>query len=190
MTITDNLRLSDIINALEVTLQIDGTDYGLTDINLIYENIYKRMQRQYQLDLRDTKLTDDALYIGPTRESAVLLMDNISQLYAKLAGYTYSLKFRIDKSVQTNNIIEIRGVNINRCQASVKSFKGFMSRCRVAGQIGPLEPSVTYMEQKFGNLVKCNEKRILLIMLLSYRLGLYELVAVIADIFMLAEDVL
>ena len=187
MTITDNMRLGDIINKLEATLQIDGTDYALTNINEVYTNIYTRIQRQYQLDLRDIQLTDDALYIGPTRESAVLLMDNISQIYAKLAGYCYSLNFRLDDSVSAGSLVEIRGERINRCSTSKKGFVGFMSNCRVASTIKTMDIEIRYIEQKFGNITKCNEKRLLLIMLLSYHLGLYELVCVIADLFMIGE---
>ena len=188
MNISDNYRLADILIKLETTLQIDGRDYGERDIDVIMSNIYKRIQRQYQLDLTDKKLTDDELYVGPTRASAILLIDNISQLFGQLTGYTYILKYRLDKT-NFNSVVEIKPRNINYAGVSQRNFQQFMARCRVEKTATNTATEFKYIEAKFGEYVKCNEKRLLLIMIVARRLGLNELVCVIADIFMKGDGV-
>ena len=188
MTISDNFSLSDILLKLETALQIDGRDYGERDVDIIMSNIYKRIQRQYQLDLTNTKLTDDALYIGPTRQSAQLFLDNLTELFGKLAGYSILLNFKID-GTNSNTVIEIMPRNISYCSASRKGFMQFMSRCRVQSLVQTQDPVFKYIEQQFGTFAKCNEKRLILIMIVAYRLGLYELICIIANIFIIGDTI-
>ena len=59
MTISERYNLSDIVLRIETVLQIDGRDYGERDVAVIMDNIYKRMARQYSIELSDKKLTDE-----------------------------------------------------------------------------------------------------------------------------------
>lgn len=186
MTISDNYNLSDIVLRLEATLQIDGSDYGERDVDVIMDNIYKRIQRQYQIDLTNKQLVDDSLYIGPSRESAVLLVDNISQLHAKLAGYTQLIRYKSPAN-HKSTVVEVRGRNINYFGASQKGFRDFIHAVMLEGQINSTEQAFAFVEAQFGTISKCMEKRLLLIMIVARRLGLFEIVSCIAEIFMIGE---
>ena len=188
MNISDNYRLSDILLKLELALQIDGQDYNERDVEIIMSNIYKRIQRQYQLDLTQTMLTDEALYIGPTRQSAVLFMDNLSDWFSKLAAYSILLNYKLD-GTNSNMVIEVMPRNIQYCSASRKGFMGFMSKCRVQQLIPTQDVIFKWLEGQFGSFSKCIEKRLILIMLVAYRLGLYEFICVIANIFLIGDTI-
>ena len=72
MTISEMYDINRIILDIEVALQIDGKDYGEKDVDVVMENIRNRIIRQYQIDLHDRKISDESLYIGKSRSSAVI----------------------------------------------------------------------------------------------------------------------
>lgn len=188
MTISDKYILSDIIGTLETVLQIDGRDYGEREIDTIMNNIYNRIQKQYQLDLRDKDLTDDSLYIGPSRESAVLLMDNVADLHAKLSGYILTIQYKC-KNRDAKQMIEVRGRNVNYFGASPAGFRNFCMACKLQAVVESIGPAMDFMCSQFGTISKCLEKRLLLIMIVSRKLGLHEIVSCLATIFAIGEDV-
>ena len=188
MTICENYNLSDIMLKLETVLQIDGRDYGEKDVSVIMDNIYKRILRQYQLDLTDKKLTDEELYIGTSRENAILLLDNITQLHSVLAGYTQLIRYK-NSTHKKNKNIEVRGRNISYFGASQKGFSAFIHACMFEDLIDGTGQAFEFMISKFGTISKCMEKRLLLVMIVARKLGLYEIVSCISEIFMIGEIV-
>lgn len=188
MTISENYNLSDIVLKLETILQIDGRDYGEKDVTVIMDNIYKRIMRQYQLDLTDKKLTDEELYIGTSREKAVLLLDNITQLHSTLSGYTQIIRYKNSNSNKKNNI-EVRGRNISYFGASQKGFNTFIRACMFEDLVSTTDQAFEFMISKFGTISKCMEKRLLLIMIVARKLGLKELVSCICEVFLIGEIV-
>lgn len=186
MTICENYNLSDIVLKLETVLQIDGRDYGEKDVSVIMDNIYKRIMRQYQIDLSDKKLTDEELFIGTSRESAILLLDNITQLHAKLAGYTQLIRYK-NSQASKNTSIEVRGRNISYFGASQKGFVAFIRASMFEDLINSTDQAFDYMISKFGTISKCMEKRLLLIMIVARKLGLHELVSCVCEIFLIGE---
>lgn len=188
MTICENYNLSDIVLKLETVLQIDGRDYGEKDVNVIMDNIYKRILRQYQLDLTETKLTDEELYIGTSREKAILLLDNVTQLHSTLSGYTQIIRYKNSNTNKKNNI-EVRGRNISYSGASQKGFEAFIRACMFEDLISTTDQAFEFIVSKFGTISKCMEKRMLLIMIIARKLGLNELVSCICEIFLIGEIV-
>lgn len=186
MTISERYNLSDIVLKIETVLQIDGRDYGERDVSIIMDNIYKRMARQYGLELADKKLTDEELYIGTSREKAFLLLDNIAQLHAQLSGYTQLIRYKSNQAGKAKNI-EVRGRNISYFGASQNGFTNFIRACMFESQVNSVEQAFDFMISKFGTISKCMEKRMLLIMIVARKFGLHELVSCIAEIFLIGE---
>lgn len=186
MTISDNYNLADIILHLETTLQIDGGDYGERDIDVIMKNIYLRIQRQYQIDLTNTQLTDESLYIGPTRESAILLIDNVSQLHARLSGYLQIIRYR-RSDITEESIAEVHGSNVNYFSMSIQQFADAMRAFSVSARVTQMGNIVKYLGNTFATVSNNTEKRLLLLLLVSYKFGLYEITSAIAEIFIIGE---
>lgn len=179
MVISDLYDIMKIILDTETALQIDGADYAEKDFDIIMNNVYSRITRQYQIDLHETKLTDNSLYSGPTRASATLLLENITALHSKLSGYAQIILY--------SNDILIRPANFNYMGYSKDSFDTAFAVIMRKSRIETCTNTMSAFEHKIGSINNCTEKRLIVIMLVCYRLGLYELVAIIANIFYLGD---
>jgi hypothetical protein len=179
MIISEMYDINRIILDIEVALQIDGKDYSEKDVDVILENIRNRIIRQYQIDLHDRKISDDSLYIGKSRSSAVLFIENIAALHAKLCGYLQIVRY--------NKIVTIKCVNINYMGFTQKTFMSFFMAAMGASTMPNIDSAVNAIKRKFGSVNNCIEKKLILIMIVAYEFGLYELVASIAEILYLGD---
>lgn len=179
MVISELYDINRIILDIEVALQIDGKDYSEKDVDVILENIRNRIIRQYQIDLHDRKISDDSLYIGKSRSSAVLFIENIAALHAKLCGYLQIVRY--------NKIVTIKAVNINYMGFTQKTFMSFFMAAMGASTMPNIDSAVNAIKRKFGSVNSCIEKKLILIMIVAYEFGLYELVASIAEILYLGD---
>lgn len=179
MTISEMYDINRIILDIEVALQIDGKDYGEKDVDVVMENIRNRIIRQYQIDLHDRKISDESLYIGKSRSSAVLFTENISALHAKLCGYLQIVRY--------NKIISIKVVNINYMGFTQKALMSFFMAAMGSSTMPNIDQAMQAIKRKFGSVNSCLEKKLILIMIVAYEFGLYELVASIAEIFYLGD---
>lgn len=179
MVISELYDINRIILDIEVALQIDGKDYSEKDVDVILENIRNRIIRQYQIDLHDRKISDDSLYIGKSRSSAVLFIENIAALHAKLCGYLQIVRY--------NKIVTIKAVNINYMGFTQKTFMSFFMAAMGASTMPNIDSAVNAIKRKFGSVNSCIEKKLILILIVAYEFGLYELVASIAEILYLGD---
>lgn len=179
MVISELYDINRIILDIEVALQIDGKDYSEKDVDVILENIRNRIIRQYQIDLHDRKISDDSLYIGKSRSSAVLFIENIAALHAKLCGYLQIVRY--------NKVVTIKAVNINYMGFTQKTFMSFFMAAMGASTMPNIDSAVKAIKRKFGSVNSCIEKKLILIMIVAYEFGLYELVASIAEILYLGD---
>lgn len=174
MTITEQYDINKILVDIEVALCIDGKDYAEKDVDTIFESIYNRIIRQYQLDLRNRKITDADLYVGKARPQAVLFVENISALHGRLCGYLQIARY--------HKQVTIKPSNINYMGFSDTSFKSFLIAAQAAYTQSSIDSAVRAIKGKFGTINSCTEKKLILIMLVSHALGFGELVASIAEI--------
>lgn len=179
MIISELYDVNRIILDIEVALQIDGKDYSEKDVNVILENIRNRIIRQYQIDLHDRKVSDDTLYIGKSRSSAVLFIENISALHAKLCGYLQIVRY--------NKVISIKAVNMNYMGFTQNTFMSFFMAAMGKSTMPTIESAIEAIKRKFGSVNGCIEKKLILILIVAYEFGLYELVASISEIFYLGD---
>lgn len=181
MVISDLYDINRIVLDIEVALQIDGKDYGEKDVDVIMESIRSRIIRQYQLDLHDRKISDDALYIGKSRSSAVLFVENIAALHARLCGYLQVARY------QTR--VTIRPININYMGFAKDSLMSFFIAAMASRTLPDCDAAVQAIRKKFGSVNSCIEKKLILILLVCYEFGFNEIVSSIAEIFYLGGRV-
>lgn len=181
MTISDNYDINRIVTNIELALLIDGKDYGEKETETILNNIRGRIIRQHQIDLTGVKITDDSLYIGKSRSEAVLFVENMSQLHASLCGYLQIVRFT--KQVQINPI------NINYMGFTPKSFLSFLIAAMSTTTMPNIDTAMKAIKNKFSSINNCTEKRLILIMIIAYEFGFYELVASIAEILYLGGKI-
>lgn len=174
MTITEQYDVTRIIGDIEVALCIDGKDYAEKDVDVIFESIYNRIIRQYQLDLHNRKITDADLYVGKSRPQAVLFVENISALHGRLCGYLQIARY--------HKQVTIRPANINYMGFSDTSFRSFFIAAQAAYTQASIESATRAIKGKFGTVNSCTEKRLILILLVCHVLGFNEMVATIAEI--------
>lgn len=181
MNISDMYDINRIVLDIEVALQIDGKDYGEKDVDVIIENVMNRIIRQYQIDLHGRKITDDALYIGKSRSSAVLFVENIANLHARLCGYLQVARF------QTR--VTIRPLNINYMGFAQASLMSFFMAAMTSRTLPDCNAAMQAIKRKFGSVNNCIEKKFVLILLICYEFGFDEMVSSISEIFYLGGRV-
>lgn len=175
MTISDMYDINRIILSVEQALCIDGSDYGEKDVDIIIENVTNRIITNYQIDLHERKATDDSLYVGKSRSSAVLFCENIAQLHASLAGYSASI-------IRYNRLVTVRPINMNYMGFTKETLRSFYMAALQKSTIPSIETAINAIKRKFGSINNCTEKKIMLIIIIAYQFGLYELVSVLAEI--------
>lgn len=181
MTISDMYDINRIVTNVELALLIDGKDYGEKDTETILHNVRNRIIRQHQIDLTGVKISDDSLYIGKTRSQAVLFVENIAQLHSMLCGYLQIVRF--SKQVQINPI------NINYMGFTPKSFLSFLIAAMNSNTMPNIDTAMKAIKNKFSSINNCIEKRLILIMIIAYEFGFYELVSAIAEILYLGGKI-
>ncbi len=181
MNISEMYDINRIVIDIELALQIDGQDYGEKDVDVILDNIKNRIIRQYQIDLRDKKVTDESLYIGGRRSSAVLFVENMTQLHGRLCGWLHIARY------QTH--LTIKPLNINYMGFTQDSFMSFFKSCMTIRTIPNCETPIQAIKRKFGSINSCIEKKFILILLVCYDFGFYEMVSAIAETFYLGNRI-
>ena len=177
MKLYETYDLQQILLNLEVVLQVDGANYGEHSIDKVMDNIYTRIDSAYNLDLRGRLITDDELYVGPTRSSAIMFMDNVKSYHSELCGY-----FQI---VRYTKHIDIRPQHVNFFGYSQQSFMRFTKEATHKSNMKNLESTIEAFSESFDSIAMTLEKRFMLLMIVSYKLGFYELFATIVEIFRL-----
>ena len=175
MQISDMYDITRIVRDIETALCIDGVDYGEKDIDTIVENVTNRIIVQHQIDLHGRTLTDDVLYVGRARSSTVLFVENLAFMHARLCGYSAAI-------VRYNRRVTIRPVNINYMGFTTETLKSFFMAAQMEATMPSINTAISAIGRKFGSVNSCIEKQIILIMIVAYRIGAYELVAGLAEI--------
>lgn len=175
MTISDMYDINKIILNVENALCIDGSDYGEKDVDTILENVMNRIITKYQVDLHNCKLTDSSLYVGKSRASAVLFCENVAQLHANLAGYAAAI-------IRYNRMVTVRPINMNYMGFTKDTLRSFYMAALQKNTMPAIDTAIGAIKRKFGSINASMEKKFMLIIIIAYQFGLYELVAILAEI--------
>lgn len=181
MTVSDLYDINRIIINLEVALQIDGADYAEKDVSVIMKNIKSRIIRQYQVDLADTKIDDQSLYMSKSRNSVSLFVENVASLHSQLCGYLQIVRYTGE--------VTIRPINVNYLGFDDKDLMSLLRFCMRKRTVPSINDALEAVKMKIGFINNCTEKKLFLILIVSYELGFYEIMATVAEILYLGGKV-
>ncbi len=181
MVISDLYDIHKLANNLEVALQIDGVDYAEKNIDTVIKNVRNRIISHYQIDLTKTNMADPALYMGKSRNAAILFLENITNLHAQLCGYLQICRY-------TASFL-IKPINVNYLGIDDNDLMNFFQATMRKKTIPAISNAMEVVKQKVSTINACLEKKLLMIMIVSYELGFHELMATIAEIFYLGGKV-
>ena len=181
MTISDNYVIDEILTQLEIALQIDGVDYAEKDVNVIVNNVKTRIARQYNVDLKGTNITDSTLFIDKFRSASVLFVDNVTRIHSMLCGYLQIVRYKA--------VVLVRPGNVNYLGFNDKELLQFLSLCQREVTLPRVREGMESIKNKLASINNCREKRLFLILVVSYELGFYEVMAAIAEILYLGGKV-
>ena len=181
MEISTLYDINQICIEIEKALMIDGTDYAERDISTIITNVKNRIIRKYQLDLTDIKIYDEALYIGKQRASAVMFVENVSILHARLCGYLQIVRYTGE--------VQVKPINVNYLGFQDYSLNSLMQLCMRQKTLSKIGNGLSALETKVCTISNCIEKKLFLILIIAYELGLYELMAAVAEIIYLGDKI-
>ena len=165
--------ITNEVKTLQGLLHIQENDYGM-DGESALRQMLQRLGGAYTIDLINTKLTDPAnsMVLGISQ-----LIENLGAVYARITAFTALQRYYHQTSVQIR-VIGYMGF----AEHSTAQFLAACNSCRYAEL---LDGPITAITTKYDTLSISLERQLTLILLLMYRLGLYEFAGAIADLFML-----
>lgn len=178
MRVKDCYNLQKIITELEAVLQVDGIDYDEININKLVKAVKQRLERQYHVsfageDINETPINGEA-YQG----SLVVFIDNVARIHSVICGYAQICRYTME--------IPISLSSINYMGFTRETFKEVLVAAQTERRMVAVERAIDAIGDKLCTVSLCNEKRILMGLYLTYKLGLYELTASIAELLYLS----
>lgn len=161
-----------VINELEIALCIDGEDYATRDIETAISNIKQRLQKQYGLDMSGS--IDDVYTESIIGGEVKTFLDNIQYMYNKVAGCGQYFRY-------IGNI-PINLSKLNYMGFTKDSLLAILRMLQVEGHYDSLIVSMQQIREKLCTLPMSYEKKLFMILSVSYILKLYELTDAIAEL--------
>ena len=174
MDITSCYDIDSIIREFEAAFQVDGTDFEERDVDVILKNVKTRVGRQYQVDLTEFKIDSPEFDIGVYHNAAALFIDNVARLHAKLCGLCQICRYL--------TVVNISLSDINFLGYTEESLKTMLQALQRKATLPMAEEAVQSVKRKLGSINNCREKRLFLIMVISYTIGFHEVTASVAEL--------
>lgn len=174
MDISNCYLLYDIIRELEVAYQIEGEDFEETDTDIVIKRVKQKLGRQYQINIMEFKATAPELEMSQFRNSLSLLIDNITAIHAKVCGYTQIERYTMKSGISLSDI--------NYLGFTEVTLKETLIALQRQDTMPLAEESIQAIKTKLGTISNCWEKRIFVLLVVSYELGFYEMTAALAEI--------
>lgn len=161
-----------VVSELEVALCIDGEDYATRDISMSMSRIKQRLQMQYSIDLSGNI---EEAYAGAIIGNEVTnFLDNMQFMYNRVCGSAHYFRYVGQIPV---NLSKINYLGITK-----ESMLGILKLIQCEGRQESLTTSMEQIKSKIGTIPMSLEKKLYMILYVSYTLKLYELTASIAEI--------
>lgn len=162
-----------VVNELEVALCIDGEDYATRDVDMAIMRIKQRLQKQYSIDLSGNNMSD--VYSGSILGDEVkTFLDNIQFLYDRVCGCSHYFRY-IGK-------VPINLSKMNYMGITKDSMLSILKLLQCEGRHESLSNPMEQIKSKIGTVPMSTEKKLFMLLYVSYILELYELTAAIAEI--------
>ena len=161
-----------VISELEVALCIDGEDYATRDIDSAMVKIKQRLQRQYSIDLSGSiEDTYAGTIIGDEVKN---FLDNMQFMYNRVCGCSHYFRYIGEVPI---NLSKINYLGITK-----DSMLGVLKLLQCEGRHDTLNSAMEQIKSKIGTIPMSIEKKLYMILYVSFKLELFELTAVIAEI--------
>ena len=164
--------ITDDLKTLQGLLHIQENDYGM-DGETAIQQILQRLGAAYAIDLNKALLTDPSysMMLGVSQ-----LIENLAAIYARVTAYTALQRYYHKSNVQIRNI--------GYMGFAEHSTSQFLASCNSCKYEETLENPIRAITAKYDTLSISLERQLTLILILMYRLGLYEFAGAIADLFL------
>ena len=174
MDIARRYDLHTIITELEAVLQIDATDFEEHDVDIILLNVKKRIDKNYHIDLSTYKVDSDELAMSQYRNAVSVFIDNVTRIHGKVCGYGEIARYL--------TTLQIKVSNINYLGFTKEDLKAALIAMQRKVTQPMTEEVIKAIKEKLSTVNFCWEKRLFLVLVISYDLGFKELTAAIAEI--------
>lgn len=174
MRLKEIYGLQSIVKELEIALQIEGSAYEEKNLDVVVSDVKKRLSRQYALDFTNYKVGDPELEGIKSATEVAMFIQVIGGLHAKLCAYGQIARFLTELPIDLGNVNYL-----GKEEVSLKSNFKKMERERV---MPSSKEFIQVIKDRLGTVSFCLEKRILLLLVVTYELGLYEVTAAIAEL--------
>ncbi len=163
--------IDTIIPQIEVTLKVNEADYGFTaDIGL--NRVLNRLQEQYAIDFEKTSLVEQ----GKVDPNIGRLIENLASVYQNLAAYSSLCRYYNNTKISLSNVARLR--------TSTEALSSFLVGCANVQYQDKIESPMTALTTRYIDCPLSKERKLIFILLLFYKLKLFELVGVLADMFL------
>lgn len=174
MDITKCYNLYEVIKELEIAFQIDESDFEERDADTMVKNVKKRINRQYAIDISEYKVNSDEVVLSSFRESLALFVENIARIHSKFCGCCQIERYHASTDLSLSRINYLGFV-----ESSLIDTLEALQRETFFGEV---EGRIECIKEKLGTISNCWEKRLFVLMVISWELGFNEMVACIAEI--------
>lgn len=174
-------NVDEILRNLEANLLIDAKDYEEKDMSAVLSNVRKRIERNYQIVLGNSKMTDDEITTSPYRNEIVNFIMNLKVIHSNLSGYCHMIRYISSVSINLSNINYL-GYTKDNLDAALIALQRDTTQVKATDALQSIK-------SKISTIVNSHEKRFLVCMIVADNLGLGEIVASIAEIFYLGGKI-
>jgi len=174
MDITSCYDLHKVIRELETAYQIDESDFVERDMDVMIKHIKAKINQQYAIDISTYKVNATELELVSFRESLKLFISNIARIHSKLCGCC-----QVDRYL-TRTDISLSKINyLGFVESSLVDTLEALQRKTFLPE---MEGRIECIKEKLGTISTCWEKRLFVLLVVSWELGFDEVVACIAEI--------
>lgn len=165
--------IDSIIREVEIALQIDGKDYEETDIDVALDSIKERLMRKTQIDFKRFKLTAPEVKDGVYRPQTIMFVSSMALVHSKLAGLTHIQRYL------TSTPLSLPSINyMGYTESSMRTLLLALQR---KATMPRAEDAVKAIKEQLSVIENCREKRLFMVIIVAYEIGLLEIVSIVAE---------
>ena len=165
--------LSSVVTQMETLLHIDNSDYDLA-LESAVRKIFNRLNHAFAIDFNNVKITDPALTLKGTTQVANWI-SNLYVIYADLAAFGALERY--------HNRCTVRPKTVGYLGFTRESLLDTLSALVREEYEATLDTHIQSMGEQLAFAAISIERKLLFIMIICYYIGMYEMSAVIADLF-------
>jgi len=174
MLVSSCYDLERILREAEMAFQIDGKDYAEEDIDVVIQNVKRRISKQARVDLSQYKMCDPELSQGMYQSEVVMFTNSIALIHSKLCGIAQIQRFLTKSPISLDSV--------NYLGYTTETMKQVLIELQRKVTMVGIEDTINAIKEKLPVITNCSEKRLFMIMVIADAIGFPEVVAATAEI--------